>query len=141
MSCADICLSHDYDGDSAFSSMKWVRARKAHTCCECGEAIAVGTEYERVSGKGDGMFFSDATCAICAEVRAAFVCGTWVLGMLWESMREEMFYAWKRIGPWDCLAKLTTDAAVAKCSAEYKDWLGDDEVTTALTPPTTEPTR
>jgi hypothetical protein len=67
---------------------------------------------------------------VCCEIREAFVCGSWVFGMLWESMSEEMFPMWRTKGAWDCLAKLTTPEAVAKCNAEYKEWYAaayDDE--------------
>ncbi len=38
-----------------------------------------------------------------------------------------MFPRWNEAGPWDCLAKLTTDAAIAKCNARYLNWKADNE--------------
>jgi len=127
MSCADVCLSHDYDELPGFSRSVTRRARKAHKCCECGGVIPVGAEHEVCTGRWDGMFDTYRTCAACAEIRAAFVCGPWCLEMLWESMRQEMFPLWRTKGAWDCLAKLTSDAAVAKCNAEYREWCTDNE--------------
>ena len=137
MSCADVCLSHDWDGSTEFHSSRTVKARKPHKCCECGRAIGVGELHEYVSAKCEGSFFTERTCAECEEIRTAFVCGSWVYGELWESMREQMFPLWRTKGAWDCLAKLTSEAAVAKCNAEYRewhnDWYGDEELNTTPT--------
>jgi hypothetical protein len=128
MSCADVCLSHDYDGDpSSFSVVRDVRARKPHQCCECRDAIAVGESHEVVSGKWDGDFASFRTCAACVDIRKAFVCGGWAFEYLWESMAEEMFPVWRKNGNWDCLAKLTSEAAITKCNTRYAAWLRDTE--------------
>lgn len=120
--CADVCLDHDYDGFNEFYSDRLVTARKPHKCCECGGAIGSGQRYQRASGKNDGNLWTEATCAVCAEIRAAFVCGTWIFGELWESIRETMFPIWETLGPLDCLAKLTTLGAREKCRAEYAKW-------------------
>lgn len=131
MSCADICLSHDYDGHyNDFYVSKLVRARKPHVCCECDGGIAVGEVYEAVSGKNQG-FFTARTCAVCFEVRRAFVCGSWVHGELWESVENEMFPVWQERGQWDCLAKLTTDTAIAECTRRFREWSSEEEVVDA----------
>lgn len=127
MGCADICLSMDYDGCNEFYAEKVVKARKPHRCCECGDEIGVGSLYERASGKSDGDFFAVNTCLACREIRAAFCCGSWLFGELWESIYEEMFPAWQRVGPWDCLDKLKTPEAVAKVNAEFAAWCGDND--------------
>jgi hypothetical protein len=122
MGCADVCLSHDYDGDTSLYREGFSHARKEYGCCECGDAIPAGEQYQWASGKtGDGMFRVH-TCAACAEIRAAFFCGSWIFGEMWETIREGMFPVWKRASAIDCLAKLTTDAAIAKCNAEYAEW-------------------
>ena len=133
MSCADVCLSMEFDGTTDFYTEKIVTARKAHRCCECGDVIPVGARYERVVGKWDGDFGTFETCLVCVEIRKAFCCGGWVLGALWESVYEEMFPEWRRSGPWDCLAKLDTDEARAKMNAQYRWWAGDDEPATPST--------
>jgi Fe-S-cluster-containing hydrogenase component 2 len=127
MSCADVCLSHDVDDMASFYHEKIVKAKKGYECEECRDVIPVGALYERVTGKWDGHFQTIRTCGPCAEIRKAFVCGSWALGYLWESMWEEMFPVWREKGAWDCLAKLTTPEAVAKCNVKYADWLGDDD--------------
>ena len=125
MSCADVCLSHDWGGVTDFYAERTVRAKKPHVCCECGRTIGLGEQHEYVSAKCEGEFFTERTCGECAEIRKAFVCGSWVLGELWESMRDQMFPEWRSKGAWDCLAKLTTVAAVAKCNAAYREWHRD----------------
>jgi hypothetical protein len=127
MGCADACLFQYYDGDSGpdFSRVKTVKARVTHRCEECGCMIAPGHRYERTSGKWDGTMSTFRVCVVCAEIRNAFTCGSWIFGELWESMRDEMFPVWRDKGPWDCLAKLTSDAAIAKCNAKYAEWSAD----------------
>jgi hypothetical protein len=124
--CADVCLSHDYDGDISLYREGFSRARKEYCCCECGDGIAAGERYQWANGKADDEMFREHTCVVCAEIRTAFVCGSWIFGELWESIRDEMFPVWKRASAIDCLAKLTTGAAIAKCNAEYAEWVGVD---------------
>lgn len=134
MGCADVCLMMDYENDNVFHSATTRKARKSHRCCECGDPILPGDVYEYVCGKAEGEIFTVKTCAACVEIRKAFCCGSWVYEMLWESIREEMFPVWRAKGSWDCLAKLSTPEAVAKCNAEFaewqKDWYDEDEQTT-----------
>lgn len=122
MSCADVCLDHDYDEYNEFYSEQIVTARKAHRCCECAETIQPGAKYERASGKSDGRIWTVASCALCAEIRGAFVCGSWQFGQLWESIEETLFPIWDTSGPIDCLAKLETVEARNKCRDRYRDW-------------------
>lgn len=61
----------DYDSAPSFFSETWHNARKAHTCCECGQAINVGQDYQRVSGVWDGEFMTYKTCERCAGLREA----------------------------------------------------------------------
>lgn len=124
MSCADVCLSlSDYDCGPEWSADRRVRAAKPHRCCECGEAIATGDVHEVVVGRWDGEFNTYRTCAACVEVRAAFCCGGWIFGELWESVRAELFPRWeKNLMGVECLAKLETDEAVAKMRAKYAAW-------------------
>jgi hypothetical protein len=126
MSCADVCISHDYDRSAEFYTEKMVTARKPHVCCECSVRILPGNRYERASGKHDGNIWTETTCALCSEVRHAFVCHSWVFGQLWESIEEEMFPIWNERGPLDCLAKLTTLEARNLCRDRYAEWRNDE---------------
>ena len=128
MSCADVCIDMDYDSDgSDFCTETFHTARKAHKCCECRGVIKPRQRYERAAGKTCGSMWAYATCAECAEIRNAFVCGSWVYGQLWESIEEAMFPVWTRKGPIDCLAKLDTLAARDKCRERYAEWKKDND--------------
>lgn len=116
------------DCSGEFFTEKFVKARKEHKCCECRTAIPKGAMYQRESGKWDGVMSSYSTCAICLEIRKAFVCGTYVFEQLWEEIGEGMFPIWNKKGAWDCLAKLTTDEARAFINARYKQWRTDNDM-------------
>lgn len=122
MGCADVCLDMDYDVSNEFYAEKMCVARKEHRCCECGGAIAKGATYQRASGKSDGCFFAESTCALCTEIRGAFVCGSWIFGMLHETIREKMFPLWNAVGPYDCLAELESVEARAMLNERYRQW-------------------
>lgn len=124
MSCSDVCIDMDYGDDYAeFYRETLHTARKEHVCCECKERIAVGSRYAYAAGKNEGSFWSVKTCGTCYEIRRAFVCGSWVFGMLWESIREEVFPMWIDHSPIDCLAKLETLEARNVMRARYEDFL------------------
>ena len=69
-------------------SETWRKARKAHTCCECGGAIAPGDLYQDTTGIWGGRPSRYRTCKGCVEVRLAFNCGGWIYGELWNDVRE-----------------------------------------------------
>ena len=127
MGCAEVCIEHDIDGHNEFFCQSRPTARKEWRCEECGRTIHPGDRYERSTGKSEGEFFSVQTCSVCAEIRGAFVCGGAVFGMLWESIRDEMFPIWDTQGPIDCLAKLETREARDYAREQYADWQTDQE--------------
>lgn len=129
MSCADVCIETDFDGESNEFYVEAVvgRSRKPHVCCECGETIPAGPGYQRATAKSDGRVWSRVTCLPCAEIRKAFCCGGWVFGTLREDMREQLFPAWAQSGPWDCLAKLPTLQARDKAMGWFNAWRGTVE--------------
>lgn len=125
MSCADVCLSMDHDGNK-FQSSQLRKARKPHKCCECGETIPAGATYEYYSACScDGDFFDAKTCVICLDIRNALVCGMWIFEMLWESIEEEVFPAWLASSPIDCLAKVETLAARNVLRQRFAAWKHD----------------
>jgi len=68
--CADVCLDMDSDSDSSdFWSESMVKARKPHTCAECGDIITAGALYERASGKSDGEMWSFARLGLAFFVQ------------------------------------------------------------------------
>lgn len=79
-----------YDSYPSFFKEKWVKARKDHICCECGETIKKGELYENVVGVWKGDFHNFKTCAPCARIREDFFC-SWTYGMLWEDLYQFFF--------------------------------------------------
>ena len=115
----------DWDGSTDFYHAEMRRARKPYKCCECGDAIAIGDRYEYATGKSEGSIYSYRTCAPCAEIRAVFCCSGWLFTALWEAIREQLFPRWNDITAIDCLAKLTTQAAIDKMRAEHAEYAQD----------------
>lgn len=76
----------DYDPATVHST-KTIRARKEHTCTECGETIKVGLLYEAVRGKWDGRWDYFKTCARCVLVRSDYFVG-WLYGGMVENFLE-----------------------------------------------------
>lgn len=127
MSCKDVCIDFYTDGfSSEFAREEMRKAAKPHKCDECGEIIAVGQLHHYATGKCEGDFWSSRTCAPCHEIRKAFTCGGWVIEQLWTEIDEQIFPSWKNeLTQIDCLAKLTTDEAIAKMRARYAEYVGD----------------
>lgn len=101
-----------------FFNEKRVMGRKAHTCIECGQPIAVGESHISRSYRFEGAFHSERVCDPCRETAAEFdfhICG----GSLWFFMGKE----------WDnganvqgCLNRLTTAHAKARMLSEWTKW-------------------
>lgn len=83
--------SCDYDDGEhpAVHTEQVVRARKTHVCCECGEEIKVGEQYERAKGLWDGSWGTYTTCIPCMRIRDD-LCSCFIYGHLRETV-------------WDCL--------------------------------------
>ena len=45
------------------------RARKKHTCVECGQDISKGDRYEDRRSMADGVFYESKTCLSCVTLR------------------------------------------------------------------------
>ena len=118
MANCNVCIA-GYDGDAAaFYDARMVRARKMHRCYDCGNEIAVGAMYERISGKWDQEVSSYTICALCSEIGEAFSCdGSRTFGNLWETIEE--FFDEFTTG---CLDKLTTAAAKQKVMDRWQRW-------------------
>lgn len=131
MGCSDSCVVMDLDGYSEFTRETTPRARKAYKCHECLAVIGAGERHQYLAGKCEGDFWDARTCAPCAEIRKAFVCDTYVIGELWEALRDQLFPDWK---DWhdantiDCIAKLTTQTAIDKVRAEYAEYREDRDL-------------
>lgn len=119
MSCTDTCLWMGEGDSGELYRESRPRAAKQHTCCECREPIAKGDVHHYAAGKWDGIFEDFRTCLACHEIRSVFACEGWAFCCLWEEVRDQMFRAWDEMTAIDCLARLKTDAAVAKMRAKY----------------------
>ena len=82
------CCSVDVDIFAEVYMARKPTARKTHVCCECGESILPGEEYEQVTGKWDGYWETHKTCRLCLRIRNdLFPCG-WYFGMMREEICE-----------------------------------------------------
>jgi hypothetical protein len=88
MGCACVCSVVDYGPDIYRS--KTVNARKQHTCCECGEKIRPGEEYEYASGLWEGSWEHYKTCGPCVLIRSDVCCHSWIFGELRSTIWEEL---------------------------------------------------
>ena len=83
----------DYDPPS-FCSRTTPRARRTHTCEECGAKIIPGEIYERVSGKWDGWVSTFCTCERCHDLRKWLTnnlpCYCWGHGDGFDSVVEDI---------------------------------------------------
>lgn len=78
---------HDYDAPSCCTTTMR-RAAKVHKCCECHKAIAVGDEYEEVTGVWDGRPDRFRTCLSCRYIRDTYCHDGWIYGCLFEQIEE-----------------------------------------------------
>jgi hypothetical protein len=126
MSDCGVCIGgYDCDGYAEFQETRWPKARKEHVCGECERKIIKGETYHRWSGKYDGEFFDDITCAQCAEIRAAFTCAEYdqtgpPQGELWNDIREAMFPRMTTA----CFDKLQTLEAKTFLRERWMKWKG-----------------
>jgi len=61
----------DFEDGPSILREKLVKARKQHKCCECGNTIEIGDEYEYVFGVWDGESSQFHTCEKCSDLRAS----------------------------------------------------------------------
>lgn len=81
--------SVDHDAMPRVQDSTIRRARKPHTCVECGRTIAPGERYEVYSGIGhDGDPFRDSTCLGCYRIRERWCAGGWFRGGVAEQVQE-----------------------------------------------------
>lgn len=105
--------------------IKTPKARKVHTCCECGKEIEPGQEYEHVRGRWDGPDFETfKTCSVCLEIRDAFFCHGWYYSMMYEYLYEHL-----REGDVseDCLVELSSEARGIVCGM-IEDMWGEERI-------------
>lgn len=55
--------------ESSTIDIRIVRARKDHTCCECGKVIKKDSEYEYYHAIWEGKWDTFRTCLRCGKIR------------------------------------------------------------------------
>lgn len=110
----------DADGPECHTEQV-VTARKPHVCYECGEAIPIGTRYEKVTGIWDRRPSTYKTCLSCVEIRNHFACRSgWIYGEVWSQLEESFFPGMTAGGP--CMEGLSP-AAKARLFERRLAWL------------------
>lgn len=75
------------------------KARKPHSCCECGRTIHAGENYEHVWGIWESKPDTFNTCHLCTDLRELVVahvpCFCWDYG----DMRQEALDMLREYGP------------------------------------------
>lgn len=121
MSDCSVCLDFDVQMDIEFFQDEIRRTRKPYQCCECGDPINLGENYEYARGKCDGVLWDSRTCLACADVRNSLACGGQRLygGGLWEAIEDILPDVTTA-----CLGKLQTEAGRNKLRAAWRKWKG-----------------
>lgn len=77
----------DYDPPSLFEQ-RMIKARKTHTCAECGAKIQQGETYEHIKGLWDGTFSTFRTCGLCVAMIKELMISNRILGQLSEELYD-----------------------------------------------------
>lgn len=120
---ADCSVCVDMSCDETFDSFEkeTVAATEPQQCYECRAAIEVGTKYCRIAFEDDGKTGYFHVCAPCAEIADVFVCGSWVVGILWECMEEQAFP--ELTTATECFAKLSPSGKAFLLN-RWRKWKG-----------------
>lgn len=115
--------SGDCDGPSVFKkSLR--KARRLHSCQECGETITIGESHEYVTGCWDGNWDSMRTCLPCVAVRDHFACEGFVYGHVWSDIITNFFPTMVAGGK--CLEGMRPEGK-AKMFDEFTHWYQHEE--------------
>ena len=90
MECGCLTCGDEWDSGPSVYSTKGRTARVAHKCCECGEPIHPGEQYEHFTGLYDGHWSTFKTCVPCQRIRDAHCCRGYVFGDLREVLRDAL---------------------------------------------------
>lgn len=81
------CSTESFDRPKV-CTVKDVRARKQHSCCECGRTIERRETYELVKGLWDGRWETYKTCLGCTRIRDHFCSDGFIYTALAELVSE-----------------------------------------------------
>jgi hypothetical protein len=84
-------VDRDIDGFEGRGEIcaKMVTSKREFKCCECSKIILPGEKFEMIIGEWNGIYTHSATCKICLEIRARFVCN-WYMGQMWEDIQRKL---------------------------------------------------
>lgn len=124
MDCA-ISVSHGdgnlIDYNRTIETATFANAAAGMKCCECGDPIQDGEEFEHVSATTeDGDDFDCVTCMDCARIAGALSEVRWH-NTFWDDMEDE--------GGFEnfthaCLLKIPTASAKQKLVERWRKWKG-----------------
>lgn len=83
---------NDWDEPADLWDEKWVKARKPHTCYECGQPIEPGMVYGRATYLYNGRWYTDRRCPACL-ILAEWVATVTGQCPLWGGLGESVDYA------------------------------------------------
>lgn len=84
-----MCMADGGEG-AEFLVESWPKARKVHTCEECGRLVQPGERYARHFGVQEGEPFHGLMCSHCAVLRdwLSANCGAYLFGCIVEDILE-----------------------------------------------------
>jgi len=80
--------SVDIDERADKSLVRTMVARKEHVCCECGEKITRGQEFELYNIQWFDVWVSYKTCIPCTRIRGHYCAHGFHFGMLREQIED-----------------------------------------------------
>lgn len=124
MECSCVYFDQSDGGDlAAFNDVSMPKARKVHTCHECGREIMIGEKYEYHKGFWDeNKPEVYKTCADCLSVRDEFFCSGWSFGDVWSDLAEHLWECRDTDIPWSALSRLTVTARDKACDIIERGW-------------------
>lgn len=113
----------DFDGETVeVWHEETRRARKAHPCYECRAGIRPGDEHAVIKMLYERRWETYRICLPCYEIHKEFTDGGITLGILWESMREQVWEEGSHILA--CLGRVPRAATKAKLRDQWMQWKG-----------------
>lgn len=121
------CPLQECDEYAKVFDRSYPRARKAHECYECGDAIKRGESHCRIGMFFDGSWSSWRECLLCEEIGDHFSCGKGrVAGTLWSDLEENFYPDMAMGGP--CMQGLSPAAKLKLIERRMAWYFDQDEI-------------
>lgn len=91
------CSADVFDDGPSCCVVKVRKARKSHTCEECGDTIKPGQCYEYSSGIWDGEPNDHKTCLTCVAIRDRYCPGGYYYGELATQIEECLGFDYREV--------------------------------------------